>query len=165
MLCQYANKDKTKKKPLSEFLNGCFTEHREEWQKELQRYCEEVYTDQDDTREVQEKRIEHFKKKGDRHFTDDGRGAEITVDLVLLVKAQMSENKVNGQEDAVVTEMIKQLLVEEIFICCEVFSGTLMGQMDAPSSWKIVRLVSLRKPDAEPKKRDQKPQGHHAKNQ
>ena len=116
-----------------------------------------MYTDQDKTREVQEKRIEHFKKKGDRHFTDDGRGAGITVDLVLLAKAQMWENKVNGPEDAVVTEMIKQLLVEKIFICYEVFSGTLMGQMDAPSSWKIVRLVSLRKPDAEPKKTDQTP--------
>ena len=28
-----------------------------------------------------------------------------------------------------------------------------MGQMDAPSSWKIVKLVFLRKPDAEPPKR------------
>ena len=27
-----------------------------------------------------------------------------------------------------------------------------MGQMEAPSSWKIVKLVFLRKPDAEPKK-------------
>ena len=51
------------------------------------RHREEVYTDQHETREVQEKRIEHFNKKGDRHFTDDGRGAEITVDLVLLAKA------------------------------------------------------------------------------
>ena len=58
----------------------------EELQKELQRHCEEVHTDQGETREVQEKRIEYFKKKGDRHFTDDGRGAEITVDLVLQGK-------------------------------------------------------------------------------
>ena len=40
-----------------------------------------MYTDQEETREVQEKRIEYFKKKGDRHFTEDGRGAEIPVDL------------------------------------------------------------------------------------
>ena len=32
------------------------------------------------------------------------------------------------------------------------FRGRLMGQMDAPSSWKIVKLIFLRKPDAEPKK-------------
>ena len=46
--------------------------------------------------EVQEKRIEYFKRKGDRQFTDDGRGAEITIDLVLQARAKMSENKVNG---------------------------------------------------------------------
>ena len=38
-------------------------EDREEWQKELQRHCEEVYTDHDETREVQEKRNEYFKKE------------------------------------------------------------------------------------------------------
>ena len=124
--------------------------------------CTQIKTKQG---KCKRKELNISKRKVTRHFTDDGRGAEITVDLVLLAKAQMSENKVNGQEDAVETEMIKQLLVEEIFICCEVFSGTLMGQMDAPSSWKIVRLVSLRKPDAEPKKTDQKLQGHRAKNQ
>ena len=37
-------------------------------------------SDQDETREVQEKRIEDFRKKGDRHFAEDGRGAEITVE-------------------------------------------------------------------------------------
>ena len=49
------------------------------------------------------------KWKGDRHFTDDGRGAEITVVLVLQARAKMSENKVNGPEGAVVSEMTKQL--------------------------------------------------------
>ena len=45
-----------KSKPFSDlYVNGQFTEDREEWLKELQRHCEEVYTDQDETREVQEK--------------------------------------------------------------------------------------------------------------
>ena len=35
-----------------------------------------------------------------------------------------------------------------------------MGQMEAPSSWKIVKLVFLRKPDTAPKKRDHKLQGN-----
>ena len=65
----------------------------------------EVYTDQEETKEVQENRIEHFKKIGDQQFTVDGRIAESTVDLVL--RAKMSDNKVNGPEDAVVSEMIK----------------------------------------------------------
>ena len=58
-------------------------------------------------REVEEKRRKQkFKMKGDLHFTDDGRRAESTVDLVLQARAKMSENKVNGPEDAVVIEMI-----------------------------------------------------------
>ena len=60
-----------------------------------------------------------FEKEGDQHFTDDGRLAEITVDLVLHAKAKMSENKIS--------EMIKQLLQEEVYFttkCCrECFIG------------------------------------------
>ena len=37
-----------KRKPLSElYVNGHFTEDKEEWQKELQRHCEGVHTDQE----------------------------------------------------------------------------------------------------------------------
>ena len=35
-----------------------------------------------------------FKEDGDRHFTDQGRVAEITIDSVLQASAKMSENKV-----------------------------------------------------------------------
>ena len=84
-----------------------------------------MYTDQDETREVQEKRIGYFKKKGDPHFTEDGRGAEITVDSVLEARAKMSENNVNGPEDAVVSEMIKQSPLEKIYIYYELLSGAL----------------------------------------
>ena len=70
----------------------------------------------EETREVQEGRIECFKRKGDHHFTKNGRGTEITIDLVLQAGAKMSENKVNGPEDAVVSEMIKQMPQEKIYI-------------------------------------------------
>ena len=106
-----------------------FTEERDERQKELQRHCWEVCTDQDVTRDVQKKRIKHFKKRGDQHFTDDGRRAEITVDLVLQAKAKMSENKVTRPEDAVVSEMIKQLLQEEVYFTTKCFQERFMGQM------------------------------------
>ena len=97
---------KIKRKPLSElYFNGKFTENIEECQKGLQRHCEGLCINQDEAREVQEKIIEYFKnKKEDWHFTDDGRGAEITIDLVLQARAKMSENKVNGPEDAVVSD-------------------------------------------------------------
>ena len=77
-------------------MKGSFTEDREEWQKELQRHSEEVHTDQEETREVQENSIESFKKRGDQQFSLDGRNAEITVDLVFQARAKMSDNKVNG---------------------------------------------------------------------
>ena len=125
------------------YVDGHFTKDRDEWQKELQRHCEEVYIDQDEPRQVQERRIEYFEKKGDQHFTDDGRGAEITVDLVLQARAQMSENQVNGHEDAVVSEMIKQLPQEKIYINTKCFQERLMGQMEAPISWNVVKLVCL----------------------
>ena len=38
----------------------------------------------------------------------DGRNAEITVDLVLQARAELSENKVNGTEDVIVIETIKR---------------------------------------------------------
>ena len=62
------------------------------------------------TKEVQENRVEYFKKKGDQQFKVDGRNAEITVYLVLQARATMSDKKVDGPEDAVASEMIKQLV-------------------------------------------------------
>ena len=55
----------------------------------------------------------------------------------------MSENKVNEPEDG---EMIKLLPRDKI---CAV-----------TSSWRIVKLMFLRKPDAAPKDRDEKLQGY-----
>ena len=56
------------------------------------------------------------RREGDQQFTQDGRGAEITIDLVLQSREKMSDNRVNGPEDAVVSEMIKQLPQEKIHI-------------------------------------------------
>ena len=75
---------KAKRKQLSElYVDGNFTEGRKEWQKELHWHCEEVYTDLEETKEVQENRIDHFKNKGYHQFAGDERNAEVTVDLVL----------------------------------------------------------------------------------
>ena len=106
-------KKKSKNKPLTELYIKChFTEDREEWQKELQRHCEEVYTDLEETKESLQERIEYFRKKGNQQFTE-GRNAEIAVDLVLQARAKSSDNKVNGPEDAIVSEMIKKLPMEK----------------------------------------------------
>ena len=133
--CLAQGNRKVRGKPLPElYVNGNFTEDKEEWQRELQRHCEEVYTDQEETREVQENRVEYFKKKGNQQFIVDGRKAEITVDFVLQARAKMSDNKVNGPEDTAVSEMIKQLPLERVYINKKCFQERFMGQMEAPSS-------------------------------
>ena len=146
-------KKKAKRKPLTElYVKGHFTEDRSEWQKELQRHCEEVHTDMEETKEEQENRIENFWKKGNQQFTEEGRNAEITVDLVLQARAKLSENKVNGPEDAIVSEMIKRLPMEKIYTITRCVQERFMGMMESSSSWKMVKLVFLRKPDAAPTK-------------
>ena len=106
----------------------------------------------EDTKEVQEKRIEYFRQEGNQQFTEEGRNAEITVDLVLQARARLSEKKVNRPEDAIVSEMIKKLSMEKIYTATRCFQERFLGQMESPSSWKVVKLVFLRKPDAAPKK-------------
>ena len=111
-----------KRKPLTElYVHGYYTEDRKQWNHEPHRLCEEVYMDPEETKEVQEGTIEYFKRKGDQQFTMEERGAEITIDLVLQARAKMSDTKVNGPEDAVVSEIIKQLLQEKIFITTKCF--------------------------------------------
>ena len=134
------------------FVDGTFTENREEWQRQLQRHCKSVYTDPEETEEVQQETIEFFKTKGDRHFSEDGRAVEISVDLVLQVRVKLSDNKVSGPADAIVNEMINALLLEKIYVVAKFFQQRFMGAMEAPNSWKIVKLVFLRKPEAEPRK-------------
>ena len=64
----------------------------------------------------------------------------------------MSENKVNGPEDAVVSDTSKRLPQEKIFTTTRC-SQERSTELDvAPSSWRIVTLVFLRKPDAAPMK-------------
>ena len=66
--CLAPGKRNARRKSLSElYVKGNFTEDREEWQRELQRHCEEVYTDQEETREVQGNRIEYFKRRSTVH--------------------------------------------------------------------------------------------------
>ena len=70
----------------------------------------------------------NFKKKGDQQFTMEGRNAEITVDPVLQARAKMSDNKVHGPEDTVVSEMIKQLPMEKIYTMTRCFQERFMAR-------------------------------------
>ena len=141
-------------------LMALFTEERKDWGKELPRHCYEVNVHPEDTKEEQEMRILKYQKEGNKQFTEDGRVAEITSDLILQARAKMSKDKVNGPEDSAVSEMIKQLPQEKYEIVKCFFQQRFMGLQEAPSSWKMVKLVLLRKSDAAPKERDQKLQGY-----
>ena len=142
------------RRPLTElYVKGCFAEDRSIWEKELQRHCDEVYVDVVETTEEQEKSILKYKEDGDRHFTEEGRVAGITVELVLQAGAKMTENKVNGLNDPIASDMIKQLPQElSDDILQDAFKIGLWRLVDASSSWRIVQLLFLWKPDAAPKK-------------
>ena len=94
----------------------------------------EVYTDKEETKEFQQNRFDYFKREGDQYFTEGGRIAEITVDPVLQGRARMSDNKVNGPDDAIVSEMIKTLPMEKVYTITRCFQERVMGQMESPSS-------------------------------
>ena len=87
-------------------------------------------------------------KKWNQQFTEDGRNAEITVDLVLQARAKLSEHKINGPEDVAVSDVIKRLPIEKIYTVTMCFQERILGLVESPSSWKMVTLVFLRKPDA-----------------
>ena len=71
---------------------------------------------------------------------------EATVDMVRRARGEMKPDEANGPEDASVTEVLKELPIETIYDIPEWF------QHRAQSSWRIVKLVFLRKPDASAEK-------------
>ena len=75
-----------------------------------------------------------YKGGGDRHFTEDETVAEISTDLVLQTRAKISENKVNGPEDSIASEVIKQLPEENIYEITRCFQDRFEELEDAPSS-------------------------------
>ena len=101
--------------PLKErYGDARFTEDRAIWTGELWRHCEEDYDEKEMT-EKQEERISQFNTEGDRQFTQEERTAEKTIDSVLRARARLAEETINGPEDSVVAEMIKELTQEKTF--------------------------------------------------
>ena len=109
------------------YVTDRFTGDREVWKKELQRRGAEVYVDPEETTEEQAKWIAKYTKYGDRQFSEDGRVAGITVDLVLQARARMLENMGNVPEDAIVSEMIQLLPRENIYAITDAFQIGLWG--------------------------------------
>ena len=70
----------------------------------------------------------------------------------MKARAKLSDNKANGPEDAIVSEMIKRLPMEKIYTITRCFQESFTTLMESPRSWRTVKLVFLRKLDAAPKK-------------
>ena len=85
--------------------------------------------DQEETKEVQEHQI--FLKK------------KVTSDLVLQARAKLNDDKVNGPEDAVASEMIKILPLEKIYTMARCLQDRSMGQMMLPARGGCENLFSF----------------------
>ena len=49
--------------------------------------------------------------------------------------AKLSDNKVNGPEEAIVSEMIKRFTMDKIYTITKCFQERFMGQMESQCSW------------------------------
>ena len=158
---------KAQRKPLTElYETGHFAEDRTEWQEELQRHCEEVYTDMVGTKEVQETRIEYF-LQGNQQFTEDGGNAEITGDLALQARAKLSENTLRVRKLSLnclfaVRNNNKLVLQARVKLSENKFNGPedvivseMIQRLPMEKIYTITRCFQercLRKPDAAPTK-------------
>ena len=133
------------------YVNDKFTKDREAWKKELQRHCDEVYVDPEESIKVQKRRESSTSKKIQanilREMGEMPKSQEIWSDKH---GQKMLENKANGPEDATASEMMEQLPQEKFSPPHNTFKTRYVGLVDAPSSWRIVKLIFLRKPDAAP---------------
>ena len=129
--------------PLSElYVNGDFTEDREECKESCRGTVKRCTLIGKRREKYKKKKIEYFKKKGDREFTMVGRQAEVTVDLVLRASAKMSDNKISGPKDAMVSEMVKILPLENFYTTTKCFQERFVGPMNAPEGARDLEKTS-----------------------
>ena len=93
---------------------------------ELQRHCEEVHEDVEETIEKQEDRIKKYKKDGKQTFHGRRESCRNYCRLGTPSKANMADERVNGPEDSIVTEMTKQL-PQEHFLTLQSASKIFLG--------------------------------------
>ena len=86
------------------------------------------------------------KFQGERGQTERGEGGTICSNLVSQSCREMQTDTATRPEDIIETEMLKELAIETIFETTDWFQRRFRGKCDSPSSWRIVKLVFLRKP-------------------
>ena len=98
---------------------------------------------------MQAERIWRQKIGGDRRVALQGRRITITVDKVLQARGKMLRNKANAPADCLVTEMLQFLPTETEYEVAHRFDKWFRRECRAPEPWTILRLVFLKKPDAQ----------------
>ena len=135
--CSLMPREKKTSKPLKKFfIDGEFSENREDWKKELQKHCEAVCVDSEDTDEKQRERIQRYEKLG-----KEQRIAEISVDLVLHARARFCDDQVDGPRDKVVSEMLKRLPLAKVYEVAERFQKRFMERAEVPNSWEPEKRI------------------------
>ena len=90
---------------------------------------------------MQEVRIQEHRHREDSLAVWTGRKVESTVARVLRVRGKMMKNRAHGPSDCFVTEILQELPITGLIKDSE-------GDCRAPAAWKILRMVSLKKPYA-----------------
>ena len=129
------------------WIDGRASEDRDEWTEEARAHCERCYDDKAETPEVQAEKNPRQKVSGDGRAAHQGHRTQITVNRVLR-RGKMMKNKANGHADCCMTEMLQFLPTVTVYEVAHRFDKRLKGECRTPEAWKILRLVSLKKPDA-----------------
>ena len=114
--------------------------------------CERCFGDEEEPTQVQEVRRHEQRERGNRRERWKGERVEVTVDKVLRFQAKMMKNQTNGPGDCLVSEMVRELPMETVGEIPLWFGKRFRGECRTPAAWKILRLVFLKKPDAEREK-------------
>ena len=80
-----------------------------------------MYTDQEETNRSTGKAELNISKRKENNNLQKMGAVQITIDLVLQARAKLSDNKVNGPEDPIVSEMIKGCLWKRTVLLRDVF--------------------------------------------
>ena len=131
------------------WINRRACEDRDEWTEEARAHCERCHDDKTETSEVQAARIRQQRSHGDSLAALQGRHIQITVDKGLPCTRENDEEQ--GQRAC---RLLGDRDVAVLDDTDSVRGGTLVREavqtgVSAPKAWKCLRLVFLKKPDAQ----------------
>ena len=123
--------------------HGVFTEDRARC--EAKGHRAKIYDDPEDDNGTQGRRTgrrtRKLKKERDRLKEEEGREEKIMVDLALRGRGDVRPDEANDSVD-IVTEMLKELSMETIFVFTKWFQRRFRGECGSVASWRSLQLVA-----------------------